>query len=91
MNETIVLDVQIAEQYEADVSIDTEVEAEADGSIIINKIVAEEFEGAYEYTPSGETQTIPIAQKKAVRNITINPIPQNYGLVTWNGAFLHIS
>lgn len=90
MNETIVLDVQIAEQYEADVSADS-VEAEADGSIIINKIVADEFEGAYEYTPSSETQTIPIAQKKAVRNITINPIPQNYGLITWNGAFLHIS
>lgn len=90
MNETIVLDVQIAEQYEADVSVDS-VEAETDGSIIINKIVADEFEGAYEYTPSSEIQTIPIAQKKAVRNITINPIPQNYGLITWNGAFLHIS
>lgn len=90
MNETIVLDVQIAEQYEADVSVDS-VEAETDGSIVINKIVADEFEGAYEYTPSNETQTIPIAQKKAVRNITINPIPQNYGLITWNGAFLHIS
>lgn len=90
MNATIVLDVQIAEQYEADVSVDS-VEAETDGSIIINKIVADEFEGAYEYTPSSEAQTIPIAQKKAVRNITINPIPQNYGLITWNGAFLHIS
>lgn len=91
MNETIVLDVQIAEQYEVDVSVDDDIEVEADGSIIINKIVAEDFEGAYEYTPTQNVQTIEIAQKTAVRNITINPIPQNYGLIEWNGAYLHIS
>lgn len=91
MNETIVLDVQITEQYEADVSVDGNIEAEADGSIVINKIEADEFEGAYEYTPTQNTQIIEIAQKKAVQNITINPIPQNYGLITWNGAYLHIS
>ncbi len=91
MNETIVLDVQITEQYEADVSVDGNIEAEADGSIVVNKIVADEFEGAYEYTPTQNTQVIEIAQKKAVQNITINPIPQNCGLVTWHGAFLHIS
>ncbi len=49
------------------------------------------FEGAYEYTPSNEVQTIEIADLRATQNITINAIPNNYGLVTWNGSTLTIS
>ena len=49
------------------------------------------YAGAYEFTPSDETQTISISGRVAERDITINPIPQNYGLVTWNGAFLTVS
>lgn len=49
------------------------------------------YTGAYEVTPSNEVQTVPIADMIATQNITINPIPSNYGLVTWNGSFLTIS
>lgn len=57
----------------------------------ITVVGAENFEGEYEYTPSQETQIIPIAEKRAVENITINPIPNNYGLITWNGSVLTVS
>ena len=57
----------------------------------IKEEVADPFEGDYEYTPSEETQTIQIAGKTAAENITINPIPSNYGLITWNGAVLTVS
>ena len=49
------------------------------------------YDGPYEFTPSQEEQTIQINGKTAVRNITINPIPNNYGLITWNGAVLTVS
>ena len=49
------------------------------------------YEGAYTITPSAETQTIPIMNKRATDNITIEPIPQNYGLITWNGVTLTVS
>lgn len=49
------------------------------------------YEGAYEYTPTEETQIIEIVDKRATQNITINPIPQNYGLITWNGSTLTVS
>ena len=49
------------------------------------------YEGAYEYTPSAELQTIEIKGKRALQNITINPIPSNYGLVTWDGSILTVS
>ena len=49
------------------------------------------YDGPTEFTPNGSTQTIEIANKKALENITINPIPSNYGLITWNGSELTVS
>lgn len=51
----------------------------------------EEYTGAYEFTPTRSTQVIEIANKKAMADITINPIPKNYGLITWNGSVLTVS
>lgn len=51
----------------------------------------EEYTGEYEFTPTRETQTIEIANKKATADIIIKPIPKNYGLVTWNGSVLTVS
>lgn len=49
------------------------------------------FDGEYAYTPTTEMQTVPIGGKAAVQNITINPIPSNYGLITWNGSTITVS
>lgn len=49
------------------------------------------YTGAYEFTPTQETQTVFISGMKATQDITINPIPSNYGLITWNGSFLTVS
>ena len=51
----------------------------------------EEYTGETTFTPSSETQTIQIKGRVATEDITIEPIPQNYGLITWNGAFLTVS
>ena len=49
------------------------------------------YAGAYEFTPTQNAQTIAISGLKAAQDIIIDPIPSNYGLVTWNGSFLRIS
>ncbi len=49
------------------------------------------FSGAYEYTPTSQTQTIDIGGMAARQDIVINPIPSNYGLITWNGSTLTVS
>ena len=49
------------------------------------------YDGPTEFTPSGSTQTIALENKKALADITINPIPSNYGLITWNGSELTVS
>ena len=52
---------------------------------------AEPYTDAYEFTPTQETQTIDIGGKRALADIVINPIPNNYGLITWDGATLTVS
>lgn len=49
------------------------------------------YEGDYAVTPSGSEQILRTNGLRMTGDITVAPIPQNYGLVTWNGAFLTIS
>ena len=49
------------------------------------------YEGPYELTPTAGSQTIEIERKMATADIIINPIPSNYGLITWNGSTLTVS
>lgn len=49
------------------------------------------YTGAYEFTPTSEVQIIPTAAQMLEQNITINPVPNNYGLITWNGSTLTVS
>ena len=56
------------------------------------EIVEEEvYEGPYTFTPSSEEQVISTNGKVMEDDITINPIPSNYGLITWNGSYLTVS
>jgi len=62
------------------------------GTITVPKVISpESYEGSYNFTPSDVEQVIPIEGKMANQDITINPIPSNYGLITWNGSTLTVS
>lgn len=49
------------------------------------------YDGATEFTPTRSVQTVITARRVLLDNITINPIPQNYGLVTYNGSVITIT
>lgn len=49
------------------------------------------YEGIYEITPTTEAQTLNTANLSMADNVVINPIPQNYGLITYNGGFITVS
>lgn len=50
-----------------------------------------EYEGSYEVTPTEDTQILNTKDKQTRENIVINPIPQNYGLITYNGSTITVS
>lgn len=49
------------------------------------------YEGEYEITPSIEAVTLNTANLSMAQDIVINPIPQNYGLITYNGGYITVS
>ena len=50
-----------------------------------------EYHGAMEVTPSDQTQTLETDGRLVNGNIVINPIPNNYGLITWDGSTITVS
>ena len=49
------------------------------------------YTGEYEFTPTQDTQTVQTKGHVLTEDIVINPIPSNYGLITWNGSVLTVS
>lgn len=82
-------DCTLYSQIDGETELSCMIEGVADK--IVRYRESEYYTGEYTFTPSDQTQTIPIAQLTASEDITINPIPSNYGLITWNGATLTVS
>lgn len=52
---------------------------------------AEVYDGPTEVTPTESTQVLYTTGLVVPENITVNPIPTNYGLITWNGSVITVS
>ena len=59
--------------------------------IKVVKVAGDTYDGDYTITPSSETQVLETKDLVSTDNFTINPIPSNYGLITWNGTTLIVS
>ena len=59
--------------------------------IAYNMVSGDWYEGPYEVTPTQGTQVLLTGGKLMDGNVTVNPIPSNYGLITWNGSVLTVS
>lgn len=83
IGDTVVLD--------GDLSLLIPVDGE---SGIVTKVIGQDlptYTGVTEVTPTTTEQVLDTSNKVVTRNIVINPIPSNYGLITWNGATLTVS
>ena len=50
-----------------------------------------DYQGEYTFTPSNEAQTIHTEGLVMGQDITINPVPNNYGLISYNGSSIMVS
>ena len=53
--------------------------------------VIPDYHGEYEVVPSGSRQVLHTAGEHLYRDVVVEPIPSNYGLITWNGSTLTVS
>lgn len=65
-----------------------------DGEVgTVTKVVEHDlpvYTGETDVTPSEETQTLQTANRIVLQNIVINPIPENYGRLSWTGNTLTV-
>ena len=58
---------------------------------VVHEYDQDVYTGETEVTPTEDTQVLYTANKVVLENITVNPIPTNYGLITWNGSVITVS
>lgn len=61
------------------------------GKVIMNGVDVTPYTGPMTVTPSRFSQTLLTNERYLTGNITVNPIPSNYGLITWDGSTLTVS
>ena len=61
------------------------------GKLSISAAGGERYEGEYEVTPTRYEQVLNTQGKQMLHNVTVHPIPSNYGLITWDGSVLTVS
>ena len=59
------------------------------GSIVYRGV--DDYTGAYTATPSDVVQVFDTLGKKMTDVFTVQPIPSNYGLITYNGSTITVS
>lgn len=74
------LDLKVSTPWSANIGMDMMVRV--DGT---------PYTGQIAVTPSDARQVLPTSGTLLTQDITIEPIPQNYGLITWNGSTLTVS
>jgi len=55
------------------------------------QIYPDEYEGSYNVVPKTTEQVLKTKGKMMAYDVTVEKIPDCYGLVTWNGSFLRVS
>ena len=58
---------------------------------IPSAIGVDPYQGEYRITPSTQTQTLNTSGKYLQNNVVVEPIPSNYGLITYNGSIITVS
>ena len=89
---TITIPVQVAadtQTYAVKVSAPRSISVGMDTAI--QAIISGRYEGPYTATPGPEPQTIPTEGLFMEHDFTVAAIPNNYGLITWNGSVLTVS
>lgn len=91
MFDTVVLDGELDLLIAQDGDCDLLTEQDGEVDVVTGISDRPAYTGPTEVTPTQETQVLYTESKTVLSNIVINPIPSNYGLITWNGSTLTVS
>lgn len=91
MFDTVVLDGELDLLIAQDGDCDLIIAQDGDVDVVTGISDRPAYTGQTEVTPSAEEQILYTANKTLLDDIVINPIPSNYGLITWSGLGIRVS
>lgn len=91
MNNIVVIEGELGlvSRILGDMELEDRIDGELEKVLFVDSRT--EYPGPYEVTPTQQTQTLPTTGFIMGHDVVVNPIPQNYGLITWNGSVLTVS
>lgn len=91
MNDIVVLDgtCSLLNNLNGSCELLNRLDGVADKVILVSS--DDYYTGDYEVTPGDEKITLETEQLKMNANVVINPVPSNYGKITWNGSIMTVS
>lgn len=93
MNNTVVIDGDVELNIVIDGNADLQLQGNPEFGIVtaIEQRTLPIYSGPVTITPGAETITLATTETIVEQDIVINKIPDNYGLITWNGSTLTVS
>ena len=62
----------------------------SDGVQTFMPLLPDAYSGETTVTPSEDTQTLLTSGLMVANNLTVNPIPSNYGRILWDGSIITV-
>lgn len=88
----IALELEVSSpNCELAVTTDTAVDLGISTAIEVLETPVPVWDGSTEFVPSDTAQVISVHGYRFTDDITIDPIPHNYGKITWNGSVITVS
>ena len=91
MGDTVVIDGEMSLLTALDADMSLLIPEQGECGIVTAFREYPAYTGPVEFTPSEEAQTIDAAGKAVLENLVIDPIPNNDGLITWDGSVITVS
>lgn len=90
MNELIVIGGEATLENLVDGEYDIDLEIDGSPGTFM-PVMPNAYTGTYEFEATDTAQTISVEGKTMLHDIIIDPVPSNYGFITWNGSVLTVS
>lgn len=93
MTQPIRIDITVAEseqQFDLTV-VETNIPIQIGLETPVVTSTVPEYTGEYDITPSGQAQVFGTNGTKLTHDFVVEPIPSNYGLITWDGSTITVS
>ncbi len=88
---TVMLALEESQQQYSIDAVETNIPVSVQVETNIVTSTTADYDGDYDITPSAIQQVFSTEGKRVLHDFIVEPIPNNYGLITYNGSIITVS